>query len=360
MRITFLVPSGHQNGGNRVIATHARNLLAMGHDVRIVLPTPRPRGRLETLRRALRTRSWPRPRPQGAGFFEAFGERLIRTGPLPLEAEAVPDGDVVIATFWRTAFTVAALPPEKGAKVYFVQHHEVHDHLPQDLAAGSYWLPLKKITISDWLVETMARLYGDTDVAKVPNSVDLDQFDAPPRARNARPRVGFVYSQRPFKGTDLVVRAIEIARRRFSDLEVVAFGGYRPDAALPLPPGTEFHHWPAQELIPKLYASCDAWLFGSRAEGFGLPILEALACRTPVVATRAGAAPDFIREGENGHLVEIEDAEALGARLVDLLSRSPEDWKAMSEAARESVRSYTWEDASRDFAAALARIAGHG
>lgn len=83
------------------------------------------------------------------------------------------------------------LPPEKGRKVYFIQHHEVHSHLPLHLSAGSYHLPMKKVTISGWLVDTMADLYGDQDVVLVPNSVDLELFQAPERGRQAAPTVGF-------------------------------------------------------------------------------------------------------------------------------------------------------------------------
>jgi glycosyltransferase involved in cell wall biosynthesis len=50
-----------------------------------------------------------------------------------------------------------------------------------------------------------------------------------------------------------------------------------------------------------VYADCDVWLFASFSEGFGLPIIEAMACRCPVVATRAGCAPDVIKEGVNGY-----------------------------------------------------------
>jgi glycosyltransferase involved in cell wall biosynthesis len=47
-----------------------------------------------------------------------------------------------------------------------------------------------------------------------------------------------------------------------------------PTAELPLPAGTEFHLQPAQRDLAGLYARCDAWLFPSRVDSFGLPIVE--------------------------------------------------------------------------------------
>lgn len=356
MKITFICGAVNQGGGSRVTAIYARKLLERGHDVTVIGRKP---PEVSRKRRAFELfRPGPQPLKDRDRYFRDLGERFHwLPHKFPLDAVDVPEADVIVATWWRTAFEVAAMPPDKGRKAYFVQHHEVHDHLPHDLSAGSYWLPLKKITIASWLVDTMAELYGDTDVALVPNAVDPGQFDAPPRAKNPRPRVGLMYAPAAFKGLDVMLRALDIARTALPDLAVTAFGKRDPEPGFSLPVGTDYHRSPAQEDIPRLYASCDAWLFGSRSEGFGLPLLEAMACRTPVVATRAGAAPDLIEPGVSGYLADIDDADALAARLVELLSLSPERWQAMSEAAHGRAHGYTWDHAADAFEAALTRIA---
>lgn len=357
MKITFVMSVVLQNGGCRVVATYAEKLLEMGHDVTVVSRLPQTYGHGRRVIRKLQGKTDRSKYPNRTVYFDGLGDRHIQIPwKEPLEASDVPDGDVIIATWWRTAFEVAALPSEKGAKVYFVQGHEVHRHQPWDLSGGSYWLPLKKITIADWLVDTMADRYGDHDVAKVSNSVDLDRFHAPSRERNDAPAVGVLYSKEPFKGIDVALKAIEIAREKVPDLRVLAFGASDPDDMLPLPEGTEYHKLPAQDVIRGIYAKCDAWLFSSREEGFGLPILEAMACRTPVVATRAGAAPDLIEAGVTGFLSDIGDAEGMAENLVALLSLSPEAWKTMSTAAHARVRDYTWNDAARAFEAELLKI----
>lgn len=357
MKITFLLQSAKQNGGNRVVAIYAEKLLALGHDVTVVSRIPKYG---KDLPRKLLNR-WKGKStfdPDRTVFFDGLGDRHVQVPPKsPIDPENMPDADVVIATLWRTAYEVASLPPEKGAKVYFVQHHEVHDHLRWDLSAGSYYLPLSKVTIADWLVDTMANTYGDTDVVKVENSVDTEQFNAPPRERNKKPTVGLLYSPKSFKGIDISLRALEIARERFPDLQVVAFGISPPETDLPLPPNSKFYKSPAQDEIRDIYAQCDVWLCGSRAEGFHLPPSEAMACRCPVVSTRIGGAVEIVTEGVNGHIVDVDDAEALGARLIDVLSLSPEEWRACSDAAHARAHSYTWDDATRAFEAALIDIA---
>jgi glycosyltransferase involved in cell wall biosynthesis len=273
----------------------------------------------------------------------------------PITADDVPDADVVIATWWETAFDIVHFPSSKGRKFYFVQHHEVHPHLPVHISGGSYYLPLKKITISSWLVDTMRDVYDDDTAALVPNSVDRSLFFAPERARQLVPTIGLMYSTIPFKGVDLALRAVEIVRLSMPSLRIVAFGAQRPTRRLSLPEGSVFHLRPAQAKLREIYACCDVFITASRSEGFGLPILEAMACRTPVVASRTGCAEDIVIDGYNGYVVDVENPETMAARIADVLALSNPDWRAMSHAAWSSIRAYTWDDAGGLFEAAISQ-----
>jgi glycosyltransferase involved in cell wall biosynthesis len=225
----------------------------------------------------------------------------------PVTDSDVPDGDVVIATWWETAEWVARLAPRKGAKAYFIQHYEVFDYLPIERVKATWRMPLEKITISNWLAELATREYGDLKVHLVPNGVDMSQFHAPPRSRQTQPTVGILYASVKWKGLEVSLRAIERATKRVPGLRLIAFGSEPIARQFPLPPGTSFHHLPRQEAIRDLYSSCDVWLCGSYSEGFHLPPLEAMACRCPVVSTSVGGPMDIIEPGRNGYLVPVGD-----------------------------------------------------
>lgn len=355
MKITFLSPAPNLSGGQRVIATYADQLLARGHEVTVVA-----RGHVKPkfsthLRYLARGKQVP-TLPKETHFDRMRASLIVLTHPGPITAEDVPDADVVIATWWETAFEAVHFPPSKGRKIYFVQGHEVHAHLPMHLSGASYLLPLKKITISSWLVDAMRDLYGDNDVALVPNAVDQNLFFAPKRPRQKVPTVGLMYSTAPLKGVDIALRAIDIARQTHGDLRVVAFGTNRPSKHMPIPERTEFHLNPQQSSLRDIYAACDVFIAASRSEGFGLPILEAMACRTPVVATRTGCAEDVIEDYKNGYTVDVEDIEALGDRLTKVLSMDAASWQAMSKAAYEKTLEYSWYDAGSLLEAALVRV----
>ncbi|MGC8873969.1 MAG: glycosyltransferase, partial [Chloroflexia bacterium] len=73
-----------------------------------------------------------------------------------------------------------------------------------------------------------------------------------------------------------------------------------------------------QEKIALLRA-CDVYVLPSRYEGFGLPLLEAMACRAPIVASDVPVIHEIVRDGENGLLVPHRNPESLGAALLRLL-----------------------------------------
>lgn len=354
MRITFLSPRSNLSGGLRVIAVHASMLHARGHEVTIVTPSQPRIGLRGTLAALARGRA---PNPQvPPRHFDGLGVPVVeaRRSDFLFGPDDVPDGDAVVATWWETAFAAAALPPEKGRGFYFVQGHEVFDFLHWQVSRATYYLPLRQIAVSQWLSRTLADTYGLPAPPVVPNAIDHTAFAAPARARNSSPVVGFVYSQGALKGAGEAIAALHQLRKRYPDLGVVVFGAEPLADGHALPAGAAFHLRPAQSEIPALYARCDLWLCPSHSEGFGLPMLEAMASRCPVVGTRVGAAFDLIEPGLTGQLFDAGDVEGLVRGAEAILDLSPEAWCAMSDACHAQASGFTWKSSCDRFEALLA------
>jgi glycosyltransferase involved in cell wall biosynthesis len=169
------------------------------------------------------------------------------------------------------------------------------------------------------LVELLA-LRPDA-VAVVPGGVD-DRFTPDAGAGSAaaalgleRPYVLCVASQTARKNVAALVPA---ARALAGDgVEVVVAGGHRPQFAREAGlDGLRMLGYVDDRLLPGLYAGAAAFALPSLYEGFGLPVLEAMACGTPVVAAATGALPETC--GDAAVLAE-PDGEAFAAALTALL-----------------------------------------
>ncbi len=355
MRIRWVLPEAYLAGGTKLIAIYAEHLMRRGHDV-VVISSPRPIPTWRERLRALRTRGEWLGRPtRRASHFDGTGvdHRVIDRARPVVDAD-VPDGDIVIATWWETAPMVANLSPSKGAKAYLMMDYGAPGMELEDLIP-TWRLPLHIITISQYLVDLIHRNVGDIPVDLVPCSVDTDLFNAPERGKSKTPRVGFLYRADWIKGGDIVLEAFRIARKEIPDLELVTYGPRDTPGAATFPPGAEYRAFPSNDELPHIYASCDAWLFASRREGFGLPILEAMACRTPVIATRAGAAPELIAARGGGLMVNHEDPEDMARAIVRICSMEEAEWKQFSNAAWATTRNYSWDAATDRFEACLER-----
>lgn len=91
-----------------------------------------------------------------------------------------------------------------------------------------------------------------------------------------------------------------------------------------------------REDIPALMHTFDVFALPSRWEGFGVVFLEAMAARTPVVASDTSAIPEVVNDGETGYLCPPGNAEAFADALSRLLSDSPLR-EEMGEAGRQRV-----------------------
>lgn len=358
MRINIALP-GLEGlaGGMRVSAQYAQALQRSGHDVALVVrrPSAAPQ-RLEWLRRLLgRGYKFP-PLPDTKGHFEALDLPIVHLDEaLPVRAHHIPDADLFISTWWTTSEWVNRLPPAKGRHVHFIQDYELFHSAVADRVRAVYAQSNDKIVVAGWLQDILNSEYSQKSIV-VSNGVNTTLFKAQARRRNNPPQIGFLYSGHPRKNCTLAIEAAQWARLQCPNLRGVAFGVTpRPGA---LPDWIHYHQSPSQEQIPKIYASCDLWLFPSKSEGFGLPIFEAMASNTPVLATRAGAAPDLVN-GVNGWITSFKPEE-YGQAIIDFLDQPEDAWQKASAAARETAERNDLFHAAQAFEAALLQLASNG
>ncbi len=126
-------------------------------------------------------------------------------------------------------------------------------------------------------------------------------------------------------------------------------GGGRPEIERSLEElGTrrlvQFLGYAKTDLLPTLYSAADLFVFPSLHEGFGLPLLEAMACGVPAVVSNRSALPEVA--GTAAALVDPTDRKTL-ADIIRRLLAGPAARADLSERGRARASTFTWARAAR-------------
>ncbi len=218
--------------------------------------------------------------------------------------------------------------------------------LPRDaLRLGVLYGFLKNVQavvyVSDWMrnvTVTNTRLqHMNTYV--IPNPVDTSLFEYSQKSPGFPPRGVSVrgLSMRKY-GIDIAIRAFSLVRD--TDLTIIGDGCLRRKyEALVSRTGSRSTIVPRRYLhsdMPSIYRDFDYFVAPSRTEAQGVAMCEAMSCGLPVVATKAGGIPEFVRDGEDGFLVRQGDYRAL-ARAVDFLVSDSARLQSMGRSARQHI-----------------------
>jgi len=264
----------------------------------------------------------------------------------------VAESDVVIGHTHTFLSTVAAARAAKRLGVPFVliQNNPYIDYpfplsLVQkaaDITLGRYSTSraTRLVAISEFTADYVRRLAPGRPVEVMYLGVDVDRFSpvTPSERRAIRIRlnlepdafIAFTVRRLFFRnGVDTLLEAAALLRDR-TDIRVV-IGGSGPDRAEMDDQIVRDHldHVTLAGFIPDddladYHRAADVFVLPSRtAEGFGLVLLEAAACSVPSIATRSGAPPELIDDGETGLLVPTDSPDELAAAIARLADDHP-------------------------------------
>jgi N-acetyl-alpha-D-glucosaminyl L-malate synthase BshA len=206
--------------------------------------------------------------------------------------------------------------------------------------------------VSSYLRDETYRAFGcvSCDLKVIPNFVNLNEYQpGEPTARlglapDGHKLISHVSNFREVKRVKDVIRVFARVHRAMSaTLVMIGDGPERVDAeheARELGVSQDVKFLGRLDTVASLLQASDLFVLPSQTESFGLAALEAMACGSPVVATRAGGLPEVVDDGVNGILEPVGSVEAMGRRAVELL-RDPERHAAMRGAAIAKAREFS-------------------
>ena len=218
------------------------------------------------------------------------------------------------------------------------------------------------IAVSQPVVEAHAR-YVQADWEIIPNGVDTDFFRPngrrPGDALSQGPRLLFLGRLDPRNGLETVLRAMPAVLDRYPDTTLVVAGDG------PLRPLYERLARPVAERVqfigrvngdrPDVYGSADLYLCPTTKASFGITLLEAMACGTPLVVSDITGFRELVSGGTEAVLVDKDDAEAWARTAIDLIA-DPARRGAMRDAGLAKAQTFAWPRVAEQVFAVYDRV----
>jgi D-inositol-3-phosphate glycosyltransferase len=214
--------------------------------------------------------------------------------------------------------------------------------------------------------EDLSRLYDvpSSKTRVISAGVDLELFKPIDKA-DARSSLGLTEENivlsvgrlEPLKGLDVLIGAMS-RLESLDDTRLVIVGGQPGHdrelerlksiaRTLGLSDKVTFTGTMDQTDLPAYYSAADVFVMPSHYESFGLAALEAMACGTPVIASRVGGLKAFVKDGRVGYLIPWHCPEPYAQRL-DVLLANPALREGMGRAARAEAETMGWSHVASD------------
>ena len=239
------------------------------------------------------------------------------------------------------------------------------DWLPPEGLPSSHWVrPVQKrkemdladlvLAPSSFVRKTLMQ-FVEKKVALAPYGVDLDFW----RTNSVIEQSGslrFIYAGQCSlrKGIQVLLDAWKAAAIKDATLELVGSWQFSDAKRSELPKNVTYTGPVSAEKLRQRYQTADVFVFPSFFEGFGLVVLEAMACGLPVIASDATAGVDVL-DVDTGRLFAAGDLDGL-VECLRWFGDHRERLPVMSNAARAKAATYTWENYRRCVSKAVARF----
>lgn len=211
------------------------------------------------------------------------------------------------------------------------------------------------ITISDSVRSEMAKRFpwAATKAVTVPLGVDHSRFSPGVTPHKRSPSILAVASPFPHKNLDGLLRAFARVRVERNDVILRLAGMHTPTSGrlmelaqrLCLGGAVEFLGRVSDDQLADLYRDASVMAFPSLYEGFGLPLLEAMASGCPVVCGNCAAVREVV--GDAALITDVTDPVELASSLLQILDTSSEAANQLRERGFARASLFTWAETAR-------------
>ena len=200
------------------------------------------------------------------------------------------------------------------------------------------------------------------NILVINNGLDTEEFSPIEESvRDLNRLITTASADVPLKGLDYSLKALKILKKDNPNIHLIVIGSPKKGGhterlikELNIKDNVFFKKHISKEEIRKLYSTSSVAIVSSLYEGFGYPVIEAMSCEVPLIATNVSSIPELV--GKYGILIDPKDENLLSHKIKNVLSNYDEHKKTAIQGRQHIIKTFNWSKITNEYEKTIFKV----
>ena len=200
------------------------------------------------------------------------------------------------------------------------------------------------------------------NILVINNGLDTEEFSPIEESvRDLNRLITTASADVPLKGLDYSLKALKILKKDNPNIHLIVIGSPKKGGhterlikELNIKDNVFFKKHISKEEIRKLYSTSSVAIVSSLYEGFGYPVIEAMSCEVPLIATNVSSIPELV--GKYGLLIDPKDENLLSNKIKNVLSNYDEHKKTAIQGRQHIIKTFNWSKITNEYEKTIFKV----
>ena len=200
------------------------------------------------------------------------------------------------------------------------------------------------------------------NILVINNGLDTEEFSPIEESvRDLNRLITTASADVPLKGLDYSLKALKILKKDNPNIHLIVIGSPKKGGhterlikELNIKDNVFFKKHISKEEIRRLYSTSSVAIVSSLYEGFGYPVIEAMSCEVPLIATNVSSIPELV--GKYGILIDPKDENLLSHKIKNVLSNYDEHKKTAIQGRQHIIKTFNWSKITNEYEKTIFKV----
>ncbi len=195
----------------------------------------------------------------------------------------------------------------------------------------------------------------NSNITVINNGLDAQEFFPVPNSdRNKNRLITTASADVPLKGLDYSLKALKLLREENPEIHLIVIGGFKKDGhterlikELGIQQNVIFKKNIPKNEITQLYSTSSIAIVSSLYEGFGYPVIEAMSCEVPIIATNVSSIPELV--SDFGILIEPKNEKQIKENVLKVMENYDYFKEIAIKGRQHVIKTFNWSKITSEY-----------